>query len=92
MFRSIRWAEHRFPQGWCLKEKNAKMEINRKIERFLRQYGVAPATFGRRVAGDPRLVRDMRRGRELRAPMAAKAEAYMAAYIEAEAAAMREAA
>jgi hypothetical protein len=34
----------------------------------------------------------MRRGRELRAPMVAKAEAFMAAHIEAKAAAMREAA
>jgi hypothetical protein len=68
------------------------MEINHKIERFLRKYGMAPATFGRRVARDPRLVLDMRRGRELRAPMVAKAEAFMAAHIEAEAAAMREAA
>ncbi len=66
------------------------MEINRKIERFLRQYDMAPATFGRRVARDPRLVCDMRRGRKLRAPMAAKAEAFMATYIESEAAAMRE--
>jgi hypothetical protein len=66
------------------------MEINRKIERFLRQYGMAPATFGRRVARDPRLVRDMRRGRELRPPMAAKAEAFIAAYVETEAAATRD--
>jgi hypothetical protein len=68
------------------------MEINHKIECFLRQYRMAPTTFGRRVAGDPRLVLDMRRGRELRAPMVAKAEAFMASHIDTEAAALREAA
>jgi hypothetical protein len=56
------------------------MEINLKIERFLRRYGVAPTTFGRRVARDPRLVHDMRRGRCLRPAMAARAEAFMADY------------
>jgi hypothetical protein len=50
--------------------------INRKIERFL-----MPATkFGRLVARDPRLVLDMRGGRELRTPMIARAESFMAAY------------
>ena len=56
------------------------MHINRKIERFMRQHAMAPTTFGRRVARDPRLVLDMRNGRCLRAPMALKAEAFMAAY------------
>ena len=56
------------------------MHINRKIERFLRQHDMAPTTFGRRVARDPRLVLDMRNGRELRGPMIARAEAFMVAY------------
>jgi hypothetical protein len=56
------------------------MHINRKIERFLRQHDMAPTTFGRRVARDPRLVLDMRNGRCLRPAMAIKAEAFMAAY------------
>lgn len=56
------------------------MYINRKIEVFLRRHAMAPTTFGRRVARDPRLVLDMRNGRSLRAPMVLKAEAFMAAY------------
>lgn len=56
------------------------MHINRKIERFLRQHDMAPTTFGRRVARDPRLVLDMRNGRCLRTAMELKAEAFMAAY------------
>lgn len=56
------------------------MHINRKIERFLRQHDVAPTTFGRRVARDPRLVLDMRNGRCLRPAMVLKAEAFMAAF------------
>ncbi|MFN3747307.1 MAG: hypothetical protein ACK4SJ_01325 [Sphingorhabdus sp.] len=56
------------------------MHINRKIERFLRLHNMAPTTFGRRVARDPRLVLDMRNGRCLRESMVVKAEAFMAAY------------
>jgi hypothetical protein len=56
------------------------MHINRKIERFLRQHDMAPTTFGRRVARDPRLVLDMRNGRCLRPAMVTRAEAFMAAY------------
>lgn len=56
------------------------MHINRKIERFLRQHDMAPTSFGRRVARDPRLVLDMRNGRCLRPAMVLKAEAFMAAF------------
>ena len=56
------------------------MHINRKIERFLRQHDMAPTTFGRRVARDPRLVLDMRNDRCLRPAMVLKAEAFMAAF------------
>jgi hypothetical protein len=56
------------------------MHINRKIERFLRQHDMAPTTFGRRVARDPRLVLDMRNGRCLRPAMVLKSEAFMAAF------------
>ena len=54
--------------------------INRKIERFLIQYDMPATKFGRLAARDPRLVLDMRNGRELRAPMINRAEAFMAAY------------
>lgn len=36
----------------------------REIERYLKLTGMAATSFGRAVAGDPRLVHDMRRGRE----------------------------
>jgi hypothetical protein len=54
--------------------------INRKIERFLILYNYPATKFGRMVAGDPRLVLDMRRGREIRAAMIARAEAFMDQY------------
>jgi 2,4-dienoyl-CoA reductase-like NADH-dependent reductase (Old Yellow Enzyme family) len=60
--------------------KEAPMHINRKIERFLTQYNMPATKFGRLVARDPRLVLDMRRGRELRPPMIACAETFMAVY------------
>ena len=36
----------------------------RAIERFLRQYDMPPTTFGRASTRDPRLVFDLRQGRE----------------------------
>lgn len=56
------------------------MHINRRIERFLIQYDYPPTKFGRTVARDPRLVFDMRRGRELRPAMIARAERFMSSY------------
>ena len=56
------------------------MHINRKIETFLRRHNYPATKFGRTVASDPRLVLDMRRGRQLRAEMVTRAETFMAAY------------
>ena len=36
----------------------------RMIEKFLKETGIAPSRFGRDAVRDPRLVHDMRRGRE----------------------------
>lgn len=36
-----------------------------RIDRYLRHTNTPPTTFGRRVVNDPRLVGDLRRGREL---------------------------
>ena len=58
------------------------MHINRKIERFLIQYNMPATKFGRLAAKDPRLVLDMRNGRELRAPMVARVEAFMTVYAQ----------
>lgn len=41
------------------------MDINQLIERFLRDSGLPPARFGRMAVNDPRLVFDMRLGRQL---------------------------
>ncbi len=42
------------------------MHINRRVEVFLRQYNMPPTKFGRLAAHDPRIVLDMRMGREVR--------------------------
>jgi hypothetical protein len=68
------------------------MHINRKIERFLIQYNYPATKFGRDAVRDPRLVHDMRRGRELRSPMVARVEAFMSVYAQALAARLEEAA
>jgi hypothetical protein len=48
------------------------------ILRICREHDVAPSRFGREALKDPRLVLDMRRGRELRAQTGAKISAYIA--------------
>jgi hypothetical protein len=45
------------------------MHINRLVERFLREQQLPPTKFGRLAARDPRLVLDMRMGREIRPEM-----------------------
>lgn len=40
------------------------MSLLMKIERFLAREGMAQTKFGRLVVNDPRLVGDMRRGRQ----------------------------
>ncbi len=53
------------------------MQQLRRIERYLKQSGMRPAQFGRRAARDPRLVFDMRRGREPRHRLAARLSAFL---------------
>lgn len=62
--------------------KEAPMHINRKIERFLRNHHFPPTKFGRVIAGDPRLVLDMRQGRRLGPRLVARAETFMTRYVE----------
>jgi hypothetical protein len=54
------------------------MHINRRVERFLREYNMPPTKFGRLAAHDPRIVLDMRMGREVRA----ETEQRLSAFIE----------
>lgn len=53
------------------------MPVLRKIEKFLRDTGMAPTRFGRDAARDPRLVFDMRNGREPTARMARRIEHFI---------------
>lgn len=48
------------------------VHIRRQIELFLQKSGMAPTLFGRLVAKDPRLVHDIRNGREPRRSMVDK--------------------
>lgn len=58
------------------------MHIKRLIERFLRDQDLPPTKFGRLAARDPRLVLDIRMGREIRPEMEEKLRAFMCSYGE----------
>ncbi|NCP10552.1 MAG: hypothetical protein GW859_01115 [Sphingomonadales bacterium] len=53
------------------------MPINRQIEQFLRQTGMPPTVFGRRVMRDPRFVFDLRNGREPGRKVRSRVEHFM---------------
>ncbi len=55
------------------------MSVHRKIEKFLQRTAMPPTNFGRLAVNDPRLVWDLRKGRELRPSTAARVEAFLAA-------------
>jgi hypothetical protein len=50
-----------------------------EIDVYLRRTGVAETTFGRRAVNDPRLVRDLRRGRVPGPALCARVEAILSA-------------
>ena len=54
------------------------MSVLIKIDRYLRQTGMPTSKFGRLAVGDPRLVHDLRRGRQAREPMVARIESFIA--------------
>lgn len=54
------------------------MNLLSSVERHLRCHAVAPSRFGRDVAGDPRFVFDLRRGREPRARTTKRVLAFIA--------------
>ena len=54
------------------------MSLLLTVERHLRRKAVAPSRFGREVAGDPRFVFDLRRGREPRPATQKKVLAFIA--------------
>ena len=53
------------------------MHLNRRIELYLRRTRIAPTRFGRDAVNDPRLVFDMRNGRELRETTEARIIAWL---------------
>lgn len=53
------------------------MTLLMAVERHLRANAVSASRFGRQVSGDPRLVFDLRRGREPRPAMAARVLAHI---------------
>lgn len=53
------------------------MHLLTRIEQHLRHSGTPPTRFGREAARDPRLVFDLRRGREPRPPLAARLSHYL---------------
>ena len=55
----------------------------RKIEIFLRRYRMAPTTFGRLAAQDPRFVLDLRNGRRPRTETEGRVEHFMNNYAPA---------
>ena len=55
------------------------MSVHWKIEKFLRKTDMSASRFGRLAAGDPRLVHDLRRGREPGPRMVARLEAFLTA-------------
>ena len=48
-----------------------------EIDAYLRRHRMAPTAFGRAAANDPRLVFDIREGRELRSKTQKRIRAYM---------------
>jgi DNA polymerase/3'-5' exonuclease PolX len=58
-------------------KERTKMHIRRKIERYLRTHNMPPTAFGRLSVRDPRLVGDMRRGREVGREIEARVAAFM---------------
>ncbi len=60
--------------------KENAMHINRQVERFLRDKQMPPTKFGRLAAHDPRLVLDMRMGREVRPETAQRLSDFMDNY------------
>lgn len=53
------------------------MYLMRRIQLFLKRADMAPTRFGREAVGDPRLISDMRNGRELRETTIARIHAWL---------------
>lgn len=58
------------------------MSMLRTVEIFLRQTGMAPTRFGRDAVRDPRIVLDMRNGREPSERMCRRLSHFIAAHAD----------
>lgn len=58
------------------------MSMLRTVEIFLRETGMAPTRFGRDAVRDPRIVLDMRNGREPSARMCRRLNRFIAAHAD----------
>ncbi len=56
------------------------MHLLLRVEKHLRRSGTPQSRFGREALGDPRLVTDLRRGRELRPRTEQRVHAYLDAH------------
>lgn len=54
------------------------MSLLVKIDRYCRATGLKPSRFGRLAVRDPRLIHDLRLGRQVGPALAARVEAFMA--------------
>jgi hypothetical protein len=54
------------------------MDVRQQIDRYLKATAMPPTKFGRLAVNDPRLVGDMRRGRQLGRAITQRIEAYLA--------------
>jgi hypothetical protein len=61
-------------------EGRFKEMLLRNVEAFLRRTGLPETRFGRLAAADPRLVSDLRNGREPRRRMVMRVEHFMNSY------------
>ena len=53
------------------------MQLMRRIEKYMEREDMKPTRFGREAVGDPRLIYDIRNGRELRDSTIARIQAWL---------------
>ena len=53
------------------------MTLLMRIERYLRRSRIPATRFGRDVVGDPRLIHDIKHGRQLRPALRRRVEAFL---------------
>lgn len=59
------------------------MHVGREVEKFLKRTGMPPTKFGRLAVNDPRLVGDLRNGREPGSRVAARIMTFIAGQVAA---------